>query len=106
MRIEDSKFLAFVLFQQRAPAQRPLRPSWSALGGLLGVLGASESRKGENAKHIEKHMKINDFGFLGPSWEASWMPSWAVLGASWAVLGPSCASWADLWTSRGPLEPS
>ena len=85
MRIEDSKFLAFVLFQQRAPAQRPLRPSWSALGGLLGVLGASESRKGENAKNFGKLMKINGFGLPGPSSEASWR----LLGASWRPLGPS-----------------
>ena len=74
--------------------------SWAALmrplGGLLGrlgaVLGASwavfERRKPEKArkpKTSKKTMNINDFGFLGPSWEASWKP----LGASWRHLGPS-----------------
>ena len=68
----------------------------SVLGGLFGrlgaVLGASwavlERRKAERArspKTSKKPMKINDFGFLGPSWEASWMP----LGPSWRPLGPS-----------------
>ena len=43
------------------PSCGRLGPSWGAswavlggLGGLLGRLGASESRKGENAKHFQK----------------------------------------------------
>ena len=70
--------------------------SWGYLGGLLGrlgvVLGASwavlERRKGEKArkpKTFNNLTEINDFGFLGPSWEGSW----GSLGTSWRPLGPS-----------------
>ena len=45
---------------------RPLRPSWSGLGGLLVRLGASGSRKGEKANIIFQ-WKINEFGFSGLS---------------------------------------
>ena len=80
-----------------------LGPSWGLLGpfrdrlgGLLGrfgaVLGASwavlERRKAEKArrqKTSKKQMKINDFGFRGPSWRCTW----SALGASWRPLGPS-----------------
>ena len=72
------------------------RQSWGSLGGLLGRLGAVleaswavlERRKAEKArtpKTWKKQLKINDFRFLGPSWEASWRP----LGPSWRPLGPS-----------------
>merc|ERR1712151_629968 len=70
------------------------------LGGLLGHLGAVleaswavlERRKAEKAgrpKSFKNKWKINDFGLLGRSQEASWRP----LGASWRPLGPS---WAHL----------
>ena len=116
----------------------PLGPSWNGLGDLLGrlgaVLGASwavlERRKFENArrpKTSKKPMKINDFGLLGPSRDASRSSlgaSWGPLGppisslgpilghvgAIWAVLGgssrPPEASWGLLGASWGPLGPS
>ena len=36
------------------PSWRPLGPSWGGLGGLVDRLRASEARKGEKAKNIEK----------------------------------------------------
>ena len=75
----------------------------------MGRLGASRSRKSQNAKNIEKTMKINDFGLLGPSLEASWRSlgaSWRSLRASWSPRGASWrrfgASWTLLGTSRRP----
>ena len=65
------------------PSWGPLGPPSGGHGGLLGKFGASEARKGENPKNIEKTMKINDFGIFGPSSVASWRP----LGASWKLLG-------------------
>ena len=91
----------------------PLGPSWGGLGGLLGrlgaVLGASwtvlERRKAEKArrqKTLEKQMKINDLGLLGPSREASW----SSLGVSWGPLGPALeASWAVLRAFRASWDP-
>ena len=65
----------------------PLRPPWGGLGGLFGCLGASRSRKGEKANIFflkkKKRWKIDDFGFLGLSWEASW----GSLGTSWSPFG-------------------
>ena len=69
------------------------------LGSLLDGLGASEGRKSEKAKNIEKTMKINDFGLLERSREASWEP----LGASWRPLGPS---WSGLRSFLGGLGAS
>ena len=91
------------------PSWGPLGPPWGGHGGLLGKFGASEARKGENPKNIEKTMKVNDFGIFGPSSVASWRP----LGASWRSLGPSGghlgrlkALCRCLGATRGPGGPS
>mgnify|MGYP001265893022 CR=1 FL=1 len=36
------------------PSQAPLWPFWGGLGGLVDRFRASEARKGEKAKHMEK----------------------------------------------------
>ena len=53
------------------PSWGGIGASWGGLGGLLGRLGALEARKREKAKNIVKTMKINYFGLLGPSRDAS-----------------------------------
>ena len=64
------------------PSWGPLGPSWGGLRGLLGRLGASESRINEKTKNIGKPMTIKDVGLSGCPWEASQRP----LGASWVPL--------------------
>ena len=78
------------------PSWGPLGPSWSHLEALR----ADRTRKGENAKNIEKHKGFEGFGpvegFLGelerhlePSWgglESSWMYVDSYLEPSWAIL--------------------
>ena len=99
------------------PSRGPLVQSWGELGGLLGRLGASGSRKGEKAKHIEKHNGKSTVlasrgplgrplggllgrrgGLLGRLWAIFGVlersldvlsPLWAVLEASWRPLGPT-----------------
>ena len=44
-----------------------------------------KAEKAKTLKSLKNLRKINDFGLLGPSWEASWR----LLGASWRPLGPS-----------------
>ena len=44
-----------------------------------------KAEKAKTLKSLKNLRKINDFGFLGPSWEASWR----LLGASWRPLVPS-----------------
>ena len=90
------------------PSWGPLGPSWGSLGGVLGrfgaVLGASwavlerpEAEKARTQKTSEKLMKINDFGFLGPSSEASWK----ALGASWASPRPKIRERPNLSNVNG-----
>ena len=99
------------------PFWSSLGPSWDPFGGHLGhlgaVLGASRSvlerRKLEKArtpKTLKNIMKINDFGLLGPSWEASWSAlwaSWRPLGPSWGHLGRLGALLGRLGGLLGPL---
>ena len=110
------------------PSWGPVGPSWSHLEASR----ADRTRKGEDAKNIEKHKGFEGFWPLGcllgglerhlePSWgglESSWMhvesyiePSWAILhdlgshlGLSGALLEPS---WAilDALTPRGAPRP-
>ena len=85
----------------------PLGPFRGRLGSFVGCLGAilgaswvvlerPEAEKARTQKTSKKPMKINDFGLLGPSSEASWKAlgaSWRPLRLSWGSLGPS---WGDL----------
>ena len=66
----------------------PLEPSRGSLWGLLGSLGASEARKGENRKTVKNVLTINGFCLSG-----SWGPLGSLLGASFGSLG---ASWGPL----------
>ena len=111
-------------------SRRPVRPSWSGLGGLLARLGASGSRQGENAKIPQKPNESRRFltlgALLGGPLAASGAPS-SLLAASRepirpsrGPLGPPRASWAGrlgfwvcvplfgplLGQSWGPLGPS
>ena len=61
-----------------------------------------KAEKAKTLKSFNNLRKINDFGLLGPSWEASW----GVLEASWAVWGPSWASWSDLSSALSPFQSS
>ena len=67
----------------------PLGPFRGRLGSFVGrlgaILGASwavlerpEAEKARTQKTLKKHMKFNDFGSSGPSWEVCWR----LLGAS------------------------
>ena len=76
----------------------PFGPSWGDLGGLLGRLGASESRKGENAKNFKTIGKSMICASLGP---LGGPVAWAVLEASWEPLG---AIWARLGALLGPKK--
>ena len=99
------------------------RPSWGDIGGLLGRLGASEARNGENAKIFQKREKICDFCLLGPLGG----PLGALLGRLGGLLdrletvlgrleaifsflgrsfGDSAPSWGVLGASWGPVGPS
>ena len=44
-----------------------------------------KAEKAKTLKSLKNLRKINDFGLLGPSWEASWR----LLGASWRPIVPS-----------------
>ena len=95
----------------------PWGPLGRPLGGLLGRLGASGSRKGEKAKNIEKHIgKSMILAFRGPLGRplggllgrlggllGRLGPILGVLGRS---LGISGASWAVLGASWAPRRPS
>ena len=99
-------------------------PSWGSLGGLLGRLGASETRKGENPNNIENHNENQWFLPLGALLGASWGNVFALLGPPGSLLGRKarivgwCSSsrarrgavlahsWAVLGGSWAFLEPS
>ena len=106
---------------------RPLRPSWSGLGGLLARLGASGSRKGENSKTHRKPNENQCFltlgALLGGPLAASggaFGPLGSLAGTCSALFGPPGASWGGrlgfgvrvplfgplLGPSWGPLGPS
>ena len=72
----------------------------------MARLQASEGRKGENAKNIEKTNENQRCWPLGALLGGLLEASWGVLEASWAVWRPSWASWNDFSATRGPLGPS
>ena len=86
------------------PSWGPLWPSWSGLRGLLGRRGASESRKSQKAKNIEKNNEIQRFWLLRALLGGLLEASWGVLTAPWAVWRPSWASWIALGPSRTMLS--
>ena len=121
-----------LLWAVLGPSWEPFRPSWGSLGGLLGRLGTSEARKGENHNNIGntfgKHFwiplgtplgplvgRLESFlsrlgailGVLERSFGDSG-PSWTILGASWGpswlVLGPSWLRKSNATTRDAPQE--
>ena len=52
-----------------------------------------KAEKAKTLKSLKNLRKINDFGLLGPSWEASWR----LLGASWRPLGPLLGRLGQSW---------
>ena len=90
----------------------PLGPPWGGHGGLLGKFGASEARKGENPKNIEKNNENQRFWHIWAVFGGLLEASWGVLEASWAVWTQSWASgsvrsaiWGSLGSPKRPQEP-
>ena len=88
-------------------------PSWGRFGSPLDGLGASERRKSEKAKNLEKTNENQRFwplralsGRLFGACRGVLAASWAVLGSSWTCSGDLGASRGELGASRGALGPS
>ena len=68
------------------PSWKFRKLSWGVLGGLLGCIGASEARNGEDAKTMQK-----------PKGRHCFWPLWAFLGVLWGlVLGLLGVSWGTM----------
>ena len=68
-----------------SPLRSLLGPLWAILEASGAVLGAGKPVQGNMSKVYVFPREWADFGWSGPSWEASWGP----LGASWRLLEPS-----------------